>query len=121
MAEGSNYSNANFDFFIGLEDEETGDTYQFDTADIAWSEMIVRLGFGGIILYMLYYISLMLFFLKDKRAEYNRPAYCGMILLLVLSLTSIMIMTMSNMVLLLAVYEILKRKEKEQDASIAIK
>ena len=121
MAEGSNYSNANFDFFIGLEDEETGDTYQFETADIAWSEMIVRLGFGGIIVYMLYYISLMLFFLKDKRAEYNRPAYCGMILLLVLSLTSIMIMTMSNMVLLLAVYEILKRKEKEQDASIAIK
>lgn len=117
MAEGSNYSNANFDFFIGLEDEETGDTYQFDTADIAWSEMIVRLGFGGIIVFLLYYISLMLSFMKDRSAGYNRSAYCGMILLLILSLTSMMIMDMSNMVLLLAVYEILKREEKEQVVS----
>lgn len=117
MAEGSNYSNANFDFFIGLEDEETGDIYQFDTGDIAWSEMIVRLGFGGIIVFLLYYISLMLSFMKDRSAGYNRSAYCGMILLLILSLTSMMIIDMSNMVLLLAVHEILKRKEKEQVAA----
>lgn len=117
MAEGSNYSNANFDFFIGLEDEETGDIYQLETGDIAWSEMIVRLGFGGIIVFMLYYISLMLSFMKDRSAGYNRSAYCGMILLLILSLTSMMIMDMSNMVLLLAVYEILKREEKEQVVS----
>lgn len=122
MADGSNYSNANFDFFIGLEDEETGDIYQFDTSDIAWSEMIVRLGFVGIIIYMLYYISMMLFFLKDKTAEYNRPAYCGMILLLILSLTSVMIMEMYNIVLLLALYEILKRKENaaENAATAAV-
>lgn len=113
MAEGSNYSNANFDFFIGLEDEETGDIFQLETGDIAWSEMIVRLGFAGIAVFMLYYISLMLFFLKDKKYEYNRSAYCGMILLLVLSVTSVMIMDMSNFVLLLAVYELLKRKETE--------
>lgn len=111
MAEGSNYSNANFDFFIGLENEETGDISQLETSDIAWSEMIVRLGFVGIIIYMLYYILLMLFFLKDKKNEYTRSAYCGMILLLILSLTSVMIVDMSNIVLLLAVYEIIKRKE----------
>lgn len=114
MADGSNYANANFDFFIGLEDEETGDVIQFETADIAWSEMIVRLGLAGIAVYLLYYIALMLRFLKERESEYGRSAYCGMAVLLILSFTSVMIMDMSNMVLLLAIYEILKNKNKEE-------
>lgn len=119
MAEGSPYSNANFDFFIGLEDDETGDIYQFDTGDIAWSEMIVRLGFLGIFMYMLYYMSLMRFFLKDKESVYNRSAYCGMILLFIVSLTCMLIMDMSNIVLLLTIHEILKKEEKTQPLKAA--
>ncbi|MBR2475730.1 MAG: hypothetical protein IKB57_04220, partial [Bacteroidaceae bacterium] len=47
MSEGSDYTMSNFDFIVGLENEDTGFVNQVDTSDIAWSLFVIRFGIIG--------------------------------------------------------------------------
>ena len=56
-----------YDFKLGLIDEETGLRGQLVTPDIAYGNLITRLGFVGTILYLLFAIHLTIFFVKQRK------------------------------------------------------
>ncbi len=88
MAEGSSYTNKHFNFFIGLQDPKTDETVQIETSDIAWSMLIVRYGIIGIVIYLLFYFSFILFSIQKKNFIYSIPLVCYLILIFSVSFTS---------------------------------
>ena len=80
MSEGSDYTINNFDFIVGLENEETGFVDQVDTSDIAWSIFVIRFGIIGTIIYLVYYFGLIRFFdKKSSPPHYSRNEMMGLI------------------------------------------
>lgn len=88
MAEESNYTNKKFDFIIGLENEKTGEIVQLETSDIAWSNLIIRYGIIGTLIYLTIYISIMIFYYKHRKARYALSTFLYLLLLLFTSITS---------------------------------
>lgn len=88
MAEDSNYTNKKFNFIIGLENEKTGETVQLETSDIAWSNLIIRYGIIGTLIYLAIYISIMIFYYKHRKARYGLSTFLYLLLLLFTSITS---------------------------------
>lgn len=72
-----------YNFKLGLPNEENMLPVQLSTPDIAIGNMITKLGFGGTIIYLVFYISLMLFFWKYRKCN---------ILFLLMSAYSIILM-----------------------------
>jgi len=56
-------------FAIGLV-ADTGGVIQLDTADIAWSTLFIRLGLLGTSLYLLFFVSILVFFYRNRK---NNP------------------------------------------------
>jgi len=56
-------------FIIGLVND-AGGVIQLDTADIAWSTLIIRLGLLGTFLYLLFFVGVLLFFYRNRK---NNP------------------------------------------------
>ena len=56
-----------YDFKLGLTSEETGQIAQLSTPDIAYGNLLVRLGFVGMILYLLFAIHLAVFFFRQRK------------------------------------------------------
>ena len=88
MAEESNYTNKKFDFIVGLENEKTGEIVQLETSDIAWSNLIIRYGIIGTLIYLTIYISIMIFYYKHRKVRYALSTFLYLLLLLFTSITS---------------------------------
>lgn len=88
MAEGSKYTNKNFDFIIGLDEDPKTDVIQVDTSDIAWSVLIIRYGIVGSIIYLIFYLCNILLTIKKRDDLFMIPVVCYMILIFAVSLTS---------------------------------
>ena len=88
MAEESNYTNKKFEFIVGLENEKTGEIVQLETSDIAWSNLIIRYGIIGTLIYLTIYISIMIFYYKHRKVRYALSTFLYLLLLLFTSITS---------------------------------
>ena len=67
ISESQHVVHKKYDFKLGLIDEETGLRGQLVTPDIAYGNLITRLGFVGTILYLLFAIHLTIFFVKQRK------------------------------------------------------
>lgn len=70
MTDDSPYTYNNFNFVIGLPDENGG-IYQLDTPDIAWSNFVARYGYVGTFAYLVFYIGLAWFFFDNRKINYH--------------------------------------------------
>lgn len=58
-----------YNFLIGLSDPETGIPVQLSTPDIAYGNLLTKLGFGGGAIYLCFLISLAIFLYKNRKAN----------------------------------------------------
>ena len=117
MSEGSDYTMNNFNFFIGLDNEETGFVNQVDTSDIAWSIFVIRFGLIGTVLYLIYYFSLIKFFNKRCDIGCAKAVFSTLCMIFITSFTSVTIVSMEFIALMLFVYVLIrvdKREDKEE-------
>lgn len=117
MSEGSDYTMNNFNFFIGLDNEETGFVNQVDTSDIAWSIFVIRFGLIGTVLYLIYYFSLIKFFNKRYDIGCAKAVFSTLCMIFITSFTSVTIVSMEFIALMLFVYVLIrvdKREDKEE-------
>lgn len=56
-----------YHFNIGLYNGETGHINQLSTPDIAYGNLLVNLGFAGLVIYILFFIHFGVFFFKNRR------------------------------------------------------
>lgn len=77
-----------YNFYLGIIDKDTGYVVQSGTPDIAYGNLIFKLGFGGTIIYMAFIISMIVYFYKHKNEnEYMTVAAASLSMLLVSSLS----------------------------------
>ena len=113
MSEGSDYTMGNFDFIVGLENDETGFVNQVDTSDIAWSVFVIRFGIVGTILYLIYYFLLVKFF--NSRIDTNgvKAVFSTLALVFITSFTGVTILKMEFLAIILLMYLFIDRKRVE--------
>lgn len=70
-SESQDWVNNEYDFLIGLTDND-GQVAQLRTPDIAYGNMITQLGFGGSAIFLVFVISLTVFFWKRRK---HSPGY----------------------------------------------
>jgi hypothetical protein len=88
MTEDSPITNERFNFMIGLPSEKNLSAIeQLDTPDIAWSNLFVRFGVLGTIIYLLFFFSLIVFFWKTNKKD-NIVPISFLFLLFLTSITS---------------------------------
>ena len=119
MSEGSDYTLSNFDFIVGLDNEETGMVNQVDTSDIAWSIFVIRFGIIGTVLYLIYYFLLMRFFNRRISTDVAKVAFSTLFVIFIISFTSVQIVNMAFFALILFVY-VLICIEKKEDVNLLI-
>ena len=56
-----------YHFNIGLYNEETRHIDQLSTPDIAYGNLLTKLGFGGLIIYLVFYFQLAMFFFRNRK------------------------------------------------------
>ena len=118
MSEGSDYTMNNFDFIVGIENEETGFVNQVDTSDIAWSLFVIRFGIVGTILYLIYYFTIVNFFNKKYKSDtLAKVVFSVLGVIFITSFTSVQILSMEFISLILLVYILLKKQEIENTAN----
>lgn len=120
MMEGSDYTINNFDFIVGLENEETGFANQVDTSDIAWSVFVIRFGIIGTVIYLIYYFLLMKFFSARINKSIAKVVFSVMLLLFITSFTSIEIVKMEFITMLLFLYIFIKKMELREEEQLQI-
>lgn len=115
MSEGSDYTMSNFDFIVGLENEDTGFVNQVDTSDIAWSLFVIRFGIIGTILYLVYYFTLVNFFNKEYKSEtLAKVSFSVLGVIFITSFTSVQILSMEFISLILLLYVLLVKNGEEK-------
>ena len=70
----------NYNFHIAIPDESTGERTQLLTNDIAYGNMITRLGFGGSIVYILYILALTNYFWRRRHINVFYSFFCSFLL-----------------------------------------
>ena len=115
MSEGSDYTISNFNFIVGLENSDTGMVNQVDTSDIAWSIFVIRLGVIGTIIYLIYYISLLSFFNKNKKDYRYNSILSTMLMVLIISFTGVRIIDMEFIAFILLMYVIFQKEKSNAD------
>lgn len=79
---------AMYNFSLGLIDKNTGYIVQSGTPDIAYGNLIFKLGFGGTIIYMIFIVSLIMFFYSHRHDnDYFTISAASLTMLLVSSLS----------------------------------
>lgn len=111
IAEYSPAANQKFNFLIGLSDNVTGAAVQIETSDISYSPLLLRIGFLGTGLYLLLYISMLIFFFKRKDNEYAFFSFLFIIMALLLSFFSGNLTMPPTYLLLLISYNIVKKQD----------
>ena len=66
-----------YDFAVAIPNENTGERTQLGTGDIAYGNMITRLGFLGTAIYILFVISLTSFFWKVRKQNIMYAFFCS--------------------------------------------
>ena len=61
--------NKMYKFHIGLIDDKTGVPVQLSTADIAYGNLLTKMGFVGGAIYLMFIISLTIFFYKNRKTN----------------------------------------------------
>ena len=76
----SPFTERDFRFFIGTMKVQDGNTIkqQLDTPDLVWAPIIIRFGLVGMALYIMFYITLMRFFYKNRE---NKLALIALLLI----------------------------------------
>lgn len=115
MAEDSKYTDKKFDFVIGLTNEKKGTPVQLDTADTSWSNFLIRYGIVGTVLYLFLYVSLTLYFYKNRKNEWGLPVFLYLLLLLGVSFTSDLFYQVYVLVFPLMLYDHIINNIKEND------
>lgn len=87
MTEGSSQAD-DFEFVIGLIDEDTYEITQLNTSDIAWVNIFTRFGFVGTIFYLCFFTLLMYFFWKRRKTNSGLVPFLFLLLFILISLTS---------------------------------
>ncbi|WP_278631169.1 hypothetical protein [Parabacteroides goldsteinii] len=117
MADDSPYTYNNFNFVIGLSDENGG-IYQLDTPDIAWSNFVVRYGYIGTFAYLVFYIGLAWFFFVNRKDKLSLSLLLYMLLVLGTSLTSDVLYQVGRNVFVLMLFDfIIDKKRNEENNS----
>lgn len=83
MTEGSTYTENNFNFIIGLENEEGG-IDQVNTPDISWSIFIIRYGIFGTLIFLLFYSYFIVYYIRQR----NKNPICMIMVLYLLLIFS---------------------------------
>lgn len=112
MTENSSYTNNQFNFFIGLQDDKTGNVTQLDTSDIAWSNFIIRYGFIGTIVFIsCFYVFFIISYLKKITKEtIALPIVLYLVLIIGTSFTSDQLYKLSFLIFPLIYYDIQHEK-----------
>lgn len=73
-----------YHFNIGSYDRETGYINQLSTPDIAYGNLLVNLGFAGLIIYIIFFVHLIVFFFKSRKIHpiYNVCSAATIIMLI---------------------------------------
>ncbi|MCP9612861.1 hypothetical protein [Coprobacter tertius] len=93
MHENSQYTQNHFDFKLGIRDETTNNILQIDTSDIAWAPLLIRLGIVGIVIYMLYYFTLLNYFRKLKNTKIKITGRSYLLLIFFTSIANVYLFT----------------------------
>ena len=67
ISDGQPIVNRMYNFRVGLIDENTGFPVQLVTADIAYGNLLTKLGFLGSIIYLTFLVSLTIYFYKNRK------------------------------------------------------
>lgn len=87
-----------YNFLIGLSDPETGIPVQLSTPDIAYGNLLTKLGFGGGAIYLCFLISLAIFLYKNRKANALTIVCAAQIIMLfVLSMSGNMLSESKNL------------------------
>ncbi|RGY92075.1 hypothetical protein DXA15_22840 [Parabacteroides sp. AM58-2XD] len=117
MTDDSPYTYNNFNFVIGLPDENGG-IYQLDTPDIAWSNFVARYGYVGTVAYLVFYIGLAWFFFVNRKDKLSLSLLLYMLLVLGTSLTSETLYQVGRNVFVLMLFDfIIDKKRNEENNS----
>ena len=117
MTDDSPYTYNNFNFVIGLPDENGG-IYQLDTPDIAWSNFVARYGYVGTFAYLVFYIGLAWFFFVNRKDKLSLSLLLYMVLVLGTSLTSETLYQVGRNVFVLMLFDfIIDKKRNEENNS----
>ena len=117
MTDDSPYTYNNFNFVIGLPDENGG-IYQLDTPDIAWSNFVARYGYVGTFAYLVFYIGLAWFFFVNRKDKLSLSLLLYMLLVLGTSLTSETLYQVGRNVFVLMLFDfIIDKKRNEENNS----
>ena len=117
MTDDSPYTYNNFNFVIGLPDENGG-IYQLDTPDMAWSNFVARYGYVGTFAYLVFYIGLAWFFFVNRKDKLSLSLLLYMLLVLGTSLTSETLYQVGRNVFVLMLFDfIIDKKRNEENNS----
>lgn len=111
MHESSAYTKQNFDFKVGLLNEDFEIT-QFDTSDITWSQLILRIGVFGVFLYLAYMIYWFYFFWKEKKQAAPAASAAFLLVIFITSFTNIMLITSLYFMIILLDRTLLSKKNE---------
>ena len=117
MHEDSNYTRRNFDFIIGLPDDNDNPV-QIDTPDISFSLIFMRVGIIGLLIYLTYIVLKMKFFYRNRDNHFIVASLPYLILLVGTSITSdIFFVPMYYLIVILdkSYFEIKTEKLKNKD------
>ena len=117
--EDSPYTVNKFDFMIGLRDESTGDIAQVDTSDISWSPLILRLGFVGTILYVIFTLYIFKIAYKRRYQLSGATVVGTMVVMAITSITGVMYIVPAYFILLLVDCIFMLRMEQDDTLTVA--
>lgn len=115
-SESSAYTEANFDYYLGLTNPDTGGVMQLYSPDISWPNLFLRYGVLGTLLYVLGYFALAFRFLSSRLRldasfpSYGVPLFVFMIMLFLNSLVSDILYIPTPVIPLLLMYDFVCEK-----------
>lgn len=109
MTEESSHSDPNFNFIVGLPDDD-GQIAQLETSDMAWPNFILRLGFVGTFIFMNLYYVLWRKFYEGKDDPFVLSFLLYILLLLITSMSSVELYYTQMIVPVMMVYVIQNNK-----------
>lgn len=120
ISDGQPIVNRMYHFRVGLIDEKTGSPVQLATGDIAYGNLLTKLGFLGSIIYLIFLVSFTIFFYKNRKLN-SLVLICtsSLIMLFVSALSGSALSSPQNLAIYFVVLEtVILRKDDELIFSI---
>jgi len=120
MHEKSDLTKKKFDFMIGAANEDNDyEPVQLDTSDMAWINLMLRIGFLGLILYVYIYVFLCKYFYKRRTDKRMLVALLYLLFMLLIAFTA-SITNESFMLFMPFIYCIIKEQEEVEEQNTNI-